>query len=92
MESLIDHSKDIVENHITQRIDQALHDVLQCQSYLQTHPIADQGNAQVFFDDARRALELSKHLSQNSYATGPFLANVSSELMRAKEGLMTKAD
>ena len=42
----------------------------------------------VFFEDAYRALELSKHLSQNGYTAGPFLANVSKEMMRTKEGLM----
>ena len=58
---------------------------------MRTHPInaSDQSDALVFFDDAQRALHLSKGLSQSGYIAGPFLASVTHEMERARDGLMS---
>ena len=79
----------MVETQITATIDQALANVHQGLDYLISHPIdhEDQQDALVFLGDALQALNLSKNLSQNGYTAGPFLANISLEIQREKEGL-----
>ena len=56
--------------------------------YLGGHPIGE-SDALVFLKDAKRALELSKSLSQNGYIAGPFLSGVAQEMERVKDGLLS---
>ncbi len=88
MNHLIDHENDHIITAVTNMIDQAGNHVIMCRDYLTHHPVEQELSAMHFLDDALKALQLSKSLTQNGYETGPFLTSISLEMERTIEELL----
>ena len=86
-EKYIDHKNDGKVTAVTNMLDQARDNMKSGQEYLHLHPIPHLDSYTIFFDNAIRAMNLFKLLSQNGYNTIDYLTQSSYEMGLIKDTL-----